>query len=250
MAYRPEILSRDELRAIRRSRRHPRMTQTDYLHLRKLVEGLRAALLEVPPPTNDILDIWCGSRPYEDMFPAGAKVVGFDTSDNPYSIADVASDTFLPFPDASFDLVVFIQAFQYVPDPARAVAEIARVLRPGGTALVTLVFAFEYDRRISFEGRYTEQQLRGLFSDWANVEVHEHGGRSVAWTGMTTGILSAIEQRTARIRPLRMLHPIFAAAYAGLNILGLALAWGEERGSGNAALPMNLTLTARIPSSG
>jgi SAM-dependent methyltransferase len=235
---------------MRRSRRHPRITEVDYLHLRKLVEGLRAALAEVRPPIDDILDIWCGSRPYDDLFPPGARCVGFDREGNPYGVADVVSDTFLPFPDASFDLVVFIQAFQYVSDPAHAVAELARVLRPGGTALVTLVFAFEYDRGLAFEGRYTEQQLRELFADWADVEVQEDGGRGVAWAAMTTGLLSAFEQRTSRFPPLRLLHPLFGTAYAAVNVLGLQLARGDVRSGGSAALPMNLTLTARVPSDG
>ena len=38
----------------------------------------------------------------------------------------------LDFPDATFDLVACRHVLQSVPDPARAVAELARVLRPGG----------------------------------------------------------------------------------------------------------------------
>ncbi len=43
-----------------------------------------------------------------------------------------ASAEALPFPDASFDVVVSTSALHYVPDPALAVREMARVLRPGG----------------------------------------------------------------------------------------------------------------------
>jgi len=42
----------------------------------------------------------------------------------------------LPFPDASFDIVVANHMMYHVPDPDRGVAEIARVLRPDGVALV------------------------------------------------------------------------------------------------------------------
>ena len=250
MAGRSDTHSPDALRGIRRSRRHPRITEVDYLHLRLLVDGLRAALASAASPVHDLLDVWCGSRPYDDLFPRGVRCVGFDVEGNPYGVADVVSDTFLPFPAASFDLLVCIQAFQYMPDPAHTVAEFARVLRPGATAIVTLVFTFEYDRRLSFEGRYTEQQLRELFSGWADVEVREDGGRGVAWAVMTTGLISAFEQRTARFRPLRLLHPLFAATYAAVNAVGLLLARGDASGSGSAALPMNLTLTARVPGSG
>jgi SAM-dependent methyltransferase len=40
----------------------------------------------------------------------------------------------IPFPDASFDLVTCRRAVHHFPDPAAAMAEMARVLRPGGRA--------------------------------------------------------------------------------------------------------------------
>jgi demethylmenaquinone methyltransferase / 2-methoxy-6-polyprenyl-1,4-benzoquinol methylase len=39
----------------------------------------------------------------------------------------------LPFADATFDAVTFSYLLRYVDDPAATVAEMARVLRPGGT---------------------------------------------------------------------------------------------------------------------
>jgi MPBQ/MSBQ methyltransferase len=42
----------------------------------------------------------------------------------------------LPFADDSFDRYVSCGSIEYWPDPARAIAEAHRVLRPGGTALV------------------------------------------------------------------------------------------------------------------
>jgi demethylmenaquinone methyltransferase/2-methoxy-6-polyprenyl-1,4-benzoquinol methylase len=39
----------------------------------------------------------------------------------------------LPFPDETFDAVTFTYLLRYVADPAATVAELARVLRPGGT---------------------------------------------------------------------------------------------------------------------
>jgi demethylmenaquinone methyltransferase/2-methoxy-6-polyprenyl-1,4-benzoquinol methylase len=45
----------------------------------------------------------------------------------------------LPFADASFDAVTFTYLLRYVDDPAATVAELARVLRPGG-AMASLEF--------------------------------------------------------------------------------------------------------------
>lgn len=227
------------MRAIRRSRRRPSLTQHDYLHLRTLVVGLERALRDVQAPVRDVLDVWCGSRPYEDLLPPGARCVGFDVVRNPYGVADVVSDELLPFPDASFDLVTCVQAFQYMQDPEHAAAEFARVLRPGGAALVSSVFGFEYDRR-HFEARYTEQQLRALFSGWEDVRVHEDGGRTVTWTVLTGSLLRGLEQRAPRA-----LRPAFLPSYVVVNAAGLALRRIER--DRDATLPMNLTLTARKP---
>jgi SAM-dependent methyltransferase len=42
----------------------------------------------------------------------------------------------IPYPDASFDVVTATQVLEYVQDLPRALAEIRRVLRPGGRVLV------------------------------------------------------------------------------------------------------------------
>jgi SAM-dependent methyltransferase len=44
----------------------------------------------------------------------------------------------LPFPDASFDLVLATDVIEHVDDDRRALAEIARVLAPGGVVLITV----------------------------------------------------------------------------------------------------------------
>jgi Methylase involved in ubiquinone/menaquinone biosynthesis len=43
----------------------------------------------------------------------------------------------MPYPDASFDVVVMHEALYYIPDASRFVAECRRVLRPGGIVLLT-----------------------------------------------------------------------------------------------------------------
>lgn len=93
------------------------------------------------------LDLACGTgdftRMLRERYPE-APVTGLDLTpsmldlartltNNPgidYRVGDMGA---LPFPDASFDLVTGGYALRNAPDLPRAIAEIRRVLRPGGT---------------------------------------------------------------------------------------------------------------------
>jgi ubiquinone/menaquinone biosynthesis C-methylase UbiE len=50
----------------------------------------------------------------------------------------------LPFVDASFDLVIAWDVVEHVQDPRLLLAELARVLRPGGRALLTVINRFAF----------------------------------------------------------------------------------------------------------
>jgi SAM-dependent methyltransferase len=238
-----------ELEAIRRSRRRPRWSQFDYLHMRRLVGDLEDALRRVPDPVRDVLDVYCGSRPYDDLFPAGANVVGLDVVGNPYGVADVVSDEFLPFEDASFDLVTCIEAFHYAEDPQRGIAEIRRVLRVGGSVLISIPLVWEYNRTI-LEHRYTGPELKALLGGWDDVEVVENGGRVVAWATLTATLLERLRTRVPdAFGAGRVLRSLWALLYVLLNAAALGLDRLDERhASGPMTLPMNLLVTARRPS--
>jgi SAM-dependent methyltransferase len=70
--------------------------------------------------------MFAAMRAGEDIPPrAGARAVSADT-------------TSMPFGDESFDKVIASEILEHVPDDRRAMAEIARILRPGGVAAVTV----------------------------------------------------------------------------------------------------------------
>jgi SAM-dependent methyltransferase len=236
------------VRHLQRTRRHPKPTQFDYLHVRRLVDDLAVALARVGEGATDVLDLYCGARPYDDLLPAGARIVGLDIPENPYGVADIVSDQFLPFPDESFDVVMCIEAFHYIPDPGVGVAEIGRVLRPGGHALVAVPFVWEYDRRI-LEHRFTGPELVQLFRDWDDVAVVENGGRAVSWATTTGSLAGMIQWNLPERRVVRgLLRPAFAAFYLAVNGVGAVLDRLEDRCVDSpATLPMNLLLTARRP---
>jgi SAM-dependent methyltransferase len=52
-------------------------------------------------------------------------------------VQDLNADPVLPFPDASFDTAVCTVSIDYLVRPVAVCAEVARVLRPGGTFALT-----------------------------------------------------------------------------------------------------------------
>ena len=80
----------------------------------------------------------------------------------------------LPFPAASFDMVVLMHALTYAEKPAQAVAEAARVLRPGGQLLLSSLARHEHRSVVESYGHrnlgFTEKELR-KFADKAGLAV-------------------------------------------------------------------------------
>jgi SAM-dependent methyltransferase len=153
--------------------------------------GLRAG--------DRVLDLGCGAgRHAFEAFRLGARVVAFD-----YSLAELkdvgglmaamtevgeagsrpdamgvtcnGDATALPFADASFDRIIAAEVMEHIPADGAAMAELARVLRPGGTMAVTVpawlaervCWALNDEYHAPFvEGGhvrvYTEPGLRGL----------------------------------------------------------------------------------------
>jgi SAM-dependent methyltransferase len=238
-------LSQDEVERIRRSRRRPLPNQFDYLHLRWLVRDLGVVLSGPAPARADVLDLYCGSRPYDDLLPTGARVVGFDVPENPYGVADIVSDDFLPFPDGSFDLVLCTQAFDFIADPPAAVKELARVLRPGGRVVLTVPLVCEYPRG-EVVHRYTGPQLAVLFDEWDDVHVIEDGGRGVAWAMLTGSLLHKLEARIRGRAARAPVSSLFGVLYLLVNCVGGLIEQLETRfATGGDVLPMNLLLSAR-----
>ncbi|MFI1797478.1 class I SAM-dependent methyltransferase [Streptomyces sp. NPDC020379] len=115
-----------------------------------------AAVVEPDPPR--ILDIGCGTgallRQARARFPRAA-VTGADPAHS--MIRRAAADggacvvgraEQLPFPDASFPLVLSTLSFHHWADQRRGLAEAARVLRPGGHVLIADHFATGWLRAV------------------------------------------------------------------------------------------------------
>jgi SAM-dependent methyltransferase len=100
-----------------------------------------------PAPGLRWLDVGCGNGAFTEMLVercAPASVQGVDPSEAQLAFARTRHTTgvaefrqgdamALPFPDNTFDAAVMPLVIFFVPDPPRGVAEMARVVGPGGT---------------------------------------------------------------------------------------------------------------------
>ena len=107
-----------------------------------------------PPPAQCWIDIGCGSGAFSELLVqrcAPAEVQGVDPSEGQLSFArtrpaaqvaafSTGDAMALPFGDDRFDAAVMALVIFFVPEPPRGVAEMARVVRPGG-----LIAAYAWD---------------------------------------------------------------------------------------------------------
>jgi len=94
----------------------------------------------------DVLEVACGAGPGLHYLAAKARSLkAGDYSPEVLARAKAPNGTELrvfdaqniPFPDCSFDVVIIFEALYYIPSASMFVAEAARILRPGGTLLIT-----------------------------------------------------------------------------------------------------------------
>lgn len=178
------------------------------------------------PQRARVLDVGAGDAPYAELF-AHTDYVTLDWGSSPHegarAAAVSASADAIPLPDASFDVVVLTQVLEHVRRPAAVLAEIARVLSPGGTLLATVPFAWELHEEPHDYWRFTSYALAALLEE-AGLDAIAVESRSdsltalaqlmtnVSWTLLgdtaderavqASGVLRELAGEVARLAPL------------------------------------------------
>jgi len=146
----PELVRRGEYAA--RGDYHRTLDPSwDYYptYLAKLT-AVRAYLDTLPAGTR-VLDAGCGEGVLVDEYAARLRITGVDAN---YASEHVTTGSLmaLPFPDASFDRALCLDVLEHLAfdDQPRALAELARILAPGGELFVSVPNLAHLQSRIQF----------------------------------------------------------------------------------------------------
>ena len=158
-------------------------------------------------PGTTVIDVGCGAgRHAYEAYRRGADVIAFDQNAEELAEVDtmlaamgaageappsakaqvVVGDALaLPYADASFDAVIASEILEHIPDDDAAIAELIRVLRPGGTLAVTVprwlperlcwLLSDEYHANEGGHIRiYRSDELRNKLQAGGLIFVHSH----------------------------------------------------------------------------
>lgn len=153
--------------------------------------GIRMAILKaltgaLPQFGKSLLDVGCGKMPYKAYILANSRVedyVGLDIETAiEYDKAIRPDITWngqtMPFANASFDCVMATEVLEHCPEPGRVLAEIYRVLKPGGCFFFTVPFIWNLHEVPHDAWRYTPFTLERLLlqAGFGQIEINAQGG--------------------------------------------------------------------------
>jgi SAM-dependent methyltransferase len=217
-----------------RRRARPRLWHHDYLHLRPLAADLRRVLGDARGEPRSaaepwlVLDLGCGASPYRGFFPGTLDAYVRVDLDSTAAPAVVARGESLPFAGATFDGILATQVLLLAVEPVAMVAEIRRVIRPGGRVWVTCHGAWPRSG-VSPENRFGEPDLARLFAVFDRVSVTAEGGYlGLPFALFNLALRAAVRAaerrfgRTARLLRLGVIPCFLAANLTGRLLERLA----------------------------
>lgn len=130
-----------------------------------------------------VLDVGGGERfgkdlsRYRALFAASDyKTLDVEPRYHPDILANIYK---IPLPSESVGAILCKSVLEHLEEPAQAVSEMRRILKPGGKILVSVPFIYPYHARKGIYKdfyRFSEDALRYLFRDFRNVEIQKVGG--------------------------------------------------------------------------
>ncbi len=162
--------------------RLPRFLRDHVLHFEAAIQNALVKFAASLPLGARVLDAGAGESRHAESFRAqryfATDLAVGDPAWNYRKLDCVADLAALPFATASFDALLNIVTLEHLPDPAQALAEMARVLRPGAPILVAAPHEWEVHQSPHDYFRYTRHGLEHLLSEagFQEIQITPAGG--------------------------------------------------------------------------
>ncbi len=140
--------------------------------------------------TGSTLDIGAGLKPFKDYFNS-SSYTSLDANPNlhPDVIGSILN---LPAENHSYDSVVCLEVLEHINDTKRAVSEIARVTRSGGTLLLSTPMHWPLHYEPEDYYRFTPYGLKEILKPYFDVVHTEKIGGLFSFLGARTAEKSAL----------------------------------------------------------
>jgi SAM-dependent methyltransferase len=154
----------------------PRFLRRHLLHFEARIEDAVREFAAALAPGARVLDAGAGEGRHAAFFPrqryCGVDLaIGDDSWD--YRRLDVVADvSALPMAAGCFEAAISIVTLEHLPDPASALAEIARVLKPGGRLLLVVPQEWEVHQAPHDYFRFTRYGVRRMLEKAGFVGLH------------------------------------------------------------------------------
>ncbi len=157
-----------------RERLFPSLTNSSWLVLRRRRKIFQKWISQLDGQNLEILDVGGRIQPYRALFDGRlSRYVSIDLRRTPL-VDIVARGEHIPLRSGRFDLVICTQVLEYVPDPRVVIAEIYRVLKPGGSLLLSVPSIFPRDSERD-TWRFLPESLRQMLGAFDEFEIQAEG---------------------------------------------------------------------------
>lgn len=141
---------------------------------------------------GDLVDLGCGNAPLTGVYHDRVESYTWaDWPDSPHQQfkldSEVDLNELLPFSDANFDTVLLSDVLEHIAYPDKLMAEIKRILRPGGVAIIGVPFLYGLHEMPHDHHRYTRSRLELFAQDHGLnvVSIDETAGGFLALADLT-----------------------------------------------------------------
>jgi SAM-dependent methyltransferase len=206
------------------------------LQLGSIVKHLRPRLAAVQ---GRLLDVGAGESPWRSWLPTSVAYQGLDIGNAAeFGMAPGRDIVYyegrvMPFADSTFDCALCIEVLEHAEDPQLLVAEMARVLRPGGELLLSVPWSARLHHLPHDFHRFSAFRLKALLEScgFASVDIAERGTDVAAIANklivLTIRLLSPGVGLLWRL-PVALATGLTAAAFTGAAHLCEAFGLGSK----------------------